>query len=158
VNDHLQQGRFGDEIERELLTETLPLALDRKATPDRRIHWRNRAIRLRQETFTWEAARVAMARRYFGGQSPFFPDVQDHLIQLTQDLDTLIERWNARTPAEERIALAHLRTQAEAQVEPLLQLAISDARHATLVFLGERSGEFRVERLVQYAELREGRP
>jgi hypothetical protein len=158
VNDHLQRGRFGDEVELELLRETLPLALTKNARPERRPRWRTRATRLRQETFTWERASEVLARRFFGGASACFPDLREHLDDLARELDGLLDRWNAQVPAEERIDLHLLASQAQPGVAPLLQRALTDARHATLVFLGERNGEFRVERFVEYAELLEGRP
>jgi len=156
VNDHLQRGRFGDDVELELLTESLPLALARKATPERRQHWSTRARRLRGEVCIWEAASEALATRYFGGQSPFFPDIEEHLASLGRSLDSLLHRWSVHVTVDDRIDLQSLATEAQLQVEPLLRQALTDARHATLVFLGERSGEFRVERLVAYAEFAEG--
>jgi hypothetical protein len=155
TNDHLAREQRPDLAEVELLTETLPLALAKQATGERRARWRNRAKRLRRETFTWEQAGSVLAERYFGGQSAFFPDARAHFSETARSLDRLIARWNARLP-NEPIALASLQTEAAPHVEPLIRQAVADARHGALAFLGERAGAFRIPRLMEYAERKEG--
>jgi hypothetical protein len=156
VNDHLVRERRADLIELELLTDTLPLALAKRASDERQTRWRTRASDLGRDAFTWELAGQALAERYFGGQAPFFPDVQEHFSETTRTLDRLIGRWSQAGPSE-AIELVVLQGAATGRVEPLVQHALADARRAAGAFLGERSGEFRVPRLMDYAERVEGK-
>jgi hypothetical protein len=156
VNDHLARERRADLVELELLTETLPLALAKRATEERRERWRNRAVNLRRDAYTWELAGHALAERYFGGQAAFFPDAREHFTETNRTFDRLIQRWNTARP-QEGIGLGVLQSEAAGREEPLIQQTLAEARHAAGAFLGERSGEFRVPRLMEYADRMERR-
>ena len=153
MNSQIDWEKHVDEFALESFRDLAPCVLAARADVERRARWLARLTTCFTDTRTWEVAGQEVAERYFAGQSPFFPDTEDHLATVTRDCEALLVEYNAALVRKRRpilgepVDVAVFRTRAAEQADGLISQLVERARVQVFGITGNGPADYWVQLL-----------
>ena len=142
-----------DEFALESFRDLAPCVLSARADAERRARWLARLTTCFTDTRTWDVAGQEVAERYFAGQSPFFPDAEDHLATVARECEALLAAYKAALVRKrwpilgEPVDVAALRTRAAEQADGLISQLVERARVQVFGITGNGPADYWVQLL-----------